>query len=34
MFLLISGGHMGAPKRYTNLASPHKESGKGYFCDS
>ena len=24
MFLLISGGHIGAPKRYTNLASPYK----------
>ena len=23
MFLLISGGHIGAPKRYTNMASPH-----------
>ena len=24
MFLLISGGHIGAPKRYTNMASPYK----------
>ena len=24
MFLLISGGHIGAPKRYTNMASPCK----------
>ena len=24
MFLLISGGHIGAPKRYTNRASPYK----------
>ena len=23
MFLLISGGHIGAPKRYTNMASPY-----------
>ena len=22
--LLISGGHIGAPKRYTNMASPYK----------
>ena len=24
MFLSISGGHIGAPKRYTNMASPYK----------
>ena len=24
MFLLISGGHIGAPKLYTNMASPYK----------
>ena len=24
MFLLISGGHIGAPKRYTNMSSPYK----------
>ena len=24
MFLLISGGHIGAPKRYINMASPYK----------
>ena len=24
MFLLISGGHIGAPKRCTNMASPYK----------
>ena len=24
MFLLISGGHIGAPKRYTDMASPYK----------
>ena len=24
MFLLISGGHIGVPKRYTNMASPYK----------
>ena len=24
MFLLISGGHIGAPKRYTNMAPPYK----------
>ena len=24
MFLLISGGHIGTPKRYTNMASPYK----------
>ena len=24
MFLLISGGHIGAPKRYTNMASHYK----------
>ena len=24
MFLLISGGHIGGPKRYTNMASPYK----------
>ena len=24
MLLLISGGHIGAPKRYTNMASPYK----------
>ena len=24
MFLLISGGHIGGPKRYTDMASPHK----------
>ena len=24
MFLLISGGHVGAPKLYTNTASPDK----------
>ena len=24
MFLLISGGYIGAPKRYTNMASPYK----------
>ena len=24
MFSLISGGHIGAPKRYTNMASPYK----------
>ena len=24
MFLLISGGHIGASKRYTNMASPYK----------
>ena len=24
MFLLISGGHIGGPKRYINMASPHK----------
>ena len=24
MFLLISGGHIGAPKRGTNMASPYK----------
>ena len=24
MFLFISGGHIGAPKRYTNMASPYK----------
>ena len=24
MFLLISGGHIGAVKRYTNMASPYK----------
>ena len=24
MFLLVSGGHIGAPKRYTNMASPYK----------
>ena len=24
MFLLISGGHIGAPKRCTNIASPYK----------
>ena len=24
MFLLISGGHTGGPKRYTNMASPCK----------
>ena len=24
MFLLISGGHVGALKRYTNMASPYK----------
>ena len=24
MFLLISSGHIGAPKRYTNMASPYK----------
>ena len=24
MFLLISDGHIGAPKRYTNMASPYK----------
>ena len=26
MFLLISGGHIGGPKRYTNMASPYKLS--------
>ena len=25
MFLLISGSHIGAPKRYTNMASPYKD---------
>ena len=24
MFSLISGGHIGAPKRYNNMASPYK----------
>ena len=24
MFLLISGGHIGAPKRYADMASPDK----------
>ena len=24
MFLLISGSHIGAPKRYINMASPYK----------
>ena len=24
MFLLISGGHIGGPKRYTNMAPPYK----------
>ena len=24
MFLLISGGHIGAPKGYTKMASPYK----------
>ena len=24
MFLLISSSHIGAPKRYTNMASPYK----------
>ena len=24
MFLLISGGHIGAPKQCTNMASPYK----------
>ena len=24
MFLLMSGGHIGAPKQYTNMASPYK----------
>ena len=24
MFLLISGGHIGGPKWYTNMASPYK----------
>ena len=24
MFMLISGGHIGAPKLYTNMASPDK----------
>ena len=24
MFLLISGRHIGAPRRYTNMASPYK----------
>ena len=24
MFLLISGGHIGAPQRCTNMASPYK----------
>ena len=24
VFLLISGGHIGAPKRCTNMASPYK----------
>ena len=24
MFLLISGGHIGAPKMYTSMASPYK----------
>ena len=24
MFLLIFGGHIGAPKRYTNMAPPYK----------
>ena len=24
MFLFISGGHIGAPKLYTNMASPYK----------
>ena len=23
MFLLISGGHIGGPKRYTNMAPPY-----------
>ena len=29
MFLLISGGHIGAPKRCTNMASPHTKLYKG-----
>ena len=24
MFLLISSGHIGAPKQYTNMVSPYK----------
>ena len=24
MFLLISGGHVGVPKQYTNMTSPYK----------
>ena len=26
MFLLISGGHIGAPKQYSNMASPYKDA--------
>ena len=29
MVLLISGGHIGAPKRYTNMVSPYKALQKG-----
>ena len=29
MFLLISGGHIGVPKRCTNMASPEADPGGG-----
>ena len=32
MFLLISGGHIGAPKRYTNMASPYKALQRCVKC--
>ena len=32
MFLLISGDHIGGPKRYTNMASPiHTKLYKGVW---
>ena len=30
MFLLISSGHIGGPKRYTNMASPYKALTVGH----
>ena len=32
MFLLISGGRIGAPKQYTNMASPYKALTRCMKC--
>ena len=31
IFLFISGGHIGTPKRYTNMASPYKAQERETF---